>query len=96
MKAAIDASMLDKLESLIKTDVVKEKLKQRTQEALDQGVRVWSRWKVRVWSRWKVRVWSRREWKGEGVVSVEGEGVVGCGLGVKMWVWSMCEDEGVV
>ncbi len=37
-KAGINGVVLDKMEALIQTDAVKEKLKQRTQEALDLGV----------------------------------------------------------
>ncbi len=37
-KAGISGGVLDKMETLIQTDTVKEKLKQRTQEALDLGV----------------------------------------------------------
>ena len=38
LKADISASVLDKMETLIQTEPVKEKLKRNTQEALDEGV----------------------------------------------------------
>ena len=41
LKAGLSQSQLDTLLELIKTEEVKEKLKQRTQEALDLGVSGW-------------------------------------------------------
>ena len=38
LKADISASVLDKIETLMQTEPVKEKLKRNTQEALDEGV----------------------------------------------------------
>ncbi len=38
-KAGISGDILDKMEAMIQTDEIKERLEQRVQEALDLGVR---------------------------------------------------------
>jgi len=83
VKAAIDDSVLDKMASLMKTEEVKAKLKQRTQEALDLGVSSL----MRVQEEW---VWSREKWargsvsRGDVILMFKCVVLCGCGLGVRI------------